>query len=239
MKAVFLPLFLLLTVTAATPAQTTHATATTASDYARRAAARYLKGDLDGALADYDQALAADPKVAGVYVKRGGARRAKGDLNGALADYDQAYDLDPLSLHNDRTVAETYSYRGLMRTNKLDLTGALYDFNKALECYQGNPDLYFKRGRAHLINGEFQEAVADFNEGLALKPENASASLAYASRGYAQMLQGHDAEARKDFAESMKINKEGKVFLRLHLMTLDEQFKELKRLRDRDQQRVT
>jgi tetratricopeptide (TPR) repeat protein len=236
MKVFTLPLILLLAFSAAAaPAQTPRS----AKDYIKRAAARYLKGDLDGAIDDYSKALDAEPRVAEVYVKRGGARRAKGDLNGAIEDFNQAYDIDPLSVHNDRSVAEAYSNRGFIRTNKLDMPGAISDFNKALECYQGNPDLYFKRGRARLIDGDLTGAIADFTDGLALKPESSLASLAYASRGYAYMLQGNDAEARKDFDQSARVNKDGKIFLHLHLMTLDEQLKEMKRLRARDQQRVT
>ncbi len=235
MKAFTLPLVLLLALAAVAPAQTSR----TAKDYVKRAATRYLKGDLDGAIEDYDKALVADPVAAEVYVKRGGARRAKGDLNGAIDDFNQAYDLDPLSVQGDRSVAEAYSNRGFIRTNKLDMPGAIYDLNKALECYQGNPDLYFKRGRARLIDGDLAGAITDYTDGLALKPDNSLASLAYASRGYAYMLQGNEAEARKDFAESAKVNKEGKIFLHLHFMTLDEQIKEMKRLRIRDQQRVT
>jgi tetratricopeptide (TPR) repeat protein len=235
MKAFTLTLVLLLAAATTAPAQTPR----TAKDYVKRAAARYLKGDLDGAIEDYDKALDSEPRAAEVYVKRGGARRAKGDLNGAIDDFNQAYDIDPLSVRNDRSVAEAYSNRGFIRTNKLDMPGAIYDFNKALECYQGNPDLYFKRGRARLIDGDLTGAIEDFTDGLALKPEASLASLAYASRGYAHMLQGNEAEARKDFAESTKGNKEGKIFLHLHLMTLDEQLKEMKRLRVRDQQRET
>jgi tetratricopeptide (TPR) repeat protein len=235
MRAFTLPLILLLALAATAPAQTPR----TAKDFVKRAATRYLKGDLDGAIDDYSRALDAEPRAAEVYVKRGGARRAKGDLNGAIDDFNQAYDIDPLSVHNDRSVAEAYSNRGFIRTNKLDMPGALFDFNKALECYQGNPDLYFKRGRARLIDGNLGGAITDFTDGLALKPESSLASLAYASRGYAHMLQGNEVEARRDFDQSAKVNKEGKIFLHLHLMTLDEQLKEMKRLRIRDQQRET
>ena len=238
MKSARLPLSLAILLAlgaSVAPAQTPRA----AKDFIKRAAARYLKGDLDGAIEDYNKALAADPRAADIYVKRGGARRAKGDLNGAIEDFNQAYDIDPLSVRNDRSVAEAYSNRGFIRTNKLDMPGAISDFNKALECYQGNPDLYFKRGRARLIDGDLSGAIADYTDGLALKPEGGLASLAYASRAYAHMLQGNETEARKDFEQSTKVNKENKIFLHLHLMTLDEQLKEMKRLRIRDRQRVT
>ncbi|MCA1818395.1 MAG: hypothetical protein LC746_18795, partial [Acidobacteria bacterium] len=106
-----------------------------AQSFARRAAERRVRGDLDGALSDYDKAVAADPRSAEIYVKRGGVRRAKGDLDGALSDFDAAYALDPRSVQNDRFVAQAFSDRGSVRTEKLDIVGALADYDKALYCY--------------------------------------------------------------------------------------------------------
>jgi len=60
------------------------------ADYAKRASSRYVKGDLDGALADYERAILLNPNLAELYVKRGDVRRAKGDLQGAISDYDHA-----------------------------------------------------------------------------------------------------------------------------------------------------
>lgn len=210
-----------------------------AQDHARRASERRVHGDLEGALAEYDKAVAADPQAATIYVKRGGVRRAKGDLEGALADYDEAYALDPRSVQNDRFVADAFSDRGNVRTSKLDMNGALADFNKAIYCYQGNPDLYLKRGQARLINGDYAGALTDIDSGLALKPDDKLASIAYAVRGYANVRRGDDDAARRDFDQSLKLNREGRLFLHLHLLNLDSQLKELQRLRAVDEQRIS
>ncbi|HEX8179396.1 MAG TPA: tetratricopeptide repeat protein [Pyrinomonadaceae bacterium] len=210
-----------------------------AQDYLKRGADRYLRGDLDGALAAYDKALMIEPNAADIYVKRGGVRHAKGDLPGALSDFDQALTLDPQAVHNDRSVAEAYSRRGYTRAHRLEVEAAIEDFNKALACYQGNPDYYFRRGNALLVKGDTADAIMDFSDGLALKPDNSQASFAYASRGYAYLLQGDDRAARQDFAQSLKLNKDGKLILRFHLMFLQEQVEELKQRRQRDQQKLT
>ena len=122
-----------------------------AQAHARWAAARRVRGDLAGAIAEYDKALKADPTAAEIYARRGGARRANGDAEGALDDFDRAYSLDPRAVLNDRGVADAFSSRGFVRASRLDLSGALADFDKAIACYQGNPDFYFKRGQTRLI----------------------------------------------------------------------------------------
>ena len=65
----------------------------TATDYRYRGLARQSKGDLDGAILDYNQALDLDPKDAIAFYQRGLARQAKGDYAGALADYTQVLGL--------------------------------------------------------------------------------------------------------------------------------------------------
>jgi tetratricopeptide (TPR) repeat protein len=207
--------------------------------YARRASERRVRGDLDGALAEYDKAIAIDPRAATIYVKRGGVRRAKGDIDGALSDYDSAYTLDPSSLAGDRFVAEAFSDRGSVRTEQLDMAGALADYDKALHCYQGNPDLYLKRGQARLINGDYAGALADLDQSIALKPDDKLASIAYAVRGYAHVRRGEEDAARRDFDESLRLNREGRVFLHLHLLNLDSQHKEVQRRRADEQQKIS
>lgn len=58
-----------------------------------------------GAVADYDRAIALNPKYAGAYKSRGNARVKQGDLDGAIADYDRAIELVP-------DYAEAYFKRG-------------------------------------------------------------------------------------------------------------------------------
>jgi tetratricopeptide (TPR) repeat protein len=60
-----------------------------------RGAAKEEKGDLDGALAHYDQAIRFNPKSGLAYFGRGNIKRRKADLDGAMADYNEAIGLDP------------------------------------------------------------------------------------------------------------------------------------------------
>jgi TPR repeat len=60
-----------------------------------QANARSAKGDLDGALKDYDEAICLKPDYAIAYYNRGRARKAKGDLEGALKDYGEIIRLKP------------------------------------------------------------------------------------------------------------------------------------------------
>jgi tetratricopeptide (TPR) repeat protein len=69
-----------------------------AGDYLSRGLDRHLRGDLEGAIEDYDQAIAHsddDDSRAIAYLTRGNARRDQGDLAGAIADYGQAIARQP------------------------------------------------------------------------------------------------------------------------------------------------
>jgi tetratricopeptide (TPR) repeat protein len=69
-----------------------------AGDYLSRGLDRHVRGDLAGAIDDYDQAIAHstdDDSRAVAYLTRGNARKDKGDLAGAIADYNQAIARQP------------------------------------------------------------------------------------------------------------------------------------------------
>jgi len=51
------------------------------------------KGDLNGAMADLNQAIELNPQYGLAYRNRGNAKRKKGDLDGAIADFNRAIQL--------------------------------------------------------------------------------------------------------------------------------------------------
>jgi tetratricopeptide (TPR) repeat protein len=91
------------------------------------------KGDNDRAIADLNQAIALDPKVAKAYNNRGLAYAAKGDNDRAIADLNQAIALDP-------KYAIAYYNRGFAWEKKNDLQKALADFKKFTELDPADPD---------------------------------------------------------------------------------------------------
>jgi tetratricopeptide (TPR) repeat protein len=100
--------------------------AQSAITYTLRGAAKERKGNLNGAMADYNQAIQLDPKYFRAYNNRGLVRFREGDLDGAIAEYNQAISLNP-------KYGLAYRNRGNAKQKKGDLDGAIADFNLAIK----------------------------------------------------------------------------------------------------------
>lgn len=92
-----------------------------------RGVERKLKGDLDGAIADYGVALALNPGDFFAYNNRANVRRDKGDLAGAIADYGEAVRIEP-------DYAAAYINRALVHERMGNVEAARADFNAALKA---------------------------------------------------------------------------------------------------------
>jgi tetratricopeptide (TPR) repeat protein len=148
-----------------------------ADDYFTSAAQKYEKGDVQGTLADYNKAIALDPKYVFAYNNRGNLKADKlNDVRGALADYNQAISFDPKYVF-------AYNNRGILKYEKLnDERGALADFNQSIALDPKSALAYNNRGavKYEKLNDE-RGALADFNQAIALDPKSA---LAYNNRGF-------------------------------------------------------
>jgi lipoprotein NlpI len=115
-----------------------------------------LKGDLNGAIADYNRAIELDPKYTGAYTGRGNVKQRKGDFNGAIADHNRAIELNP-------KFALAYNNRGYVKQLKSDLGGALADYDRAIELDPKLALAYVNRGCANIVLRKWKAALEDFN----------------------------------------------------------------------------
>ncbi len=93
--------------------------------FANRGAHWYEKRDHNLAIADYDDALRLNPRLAEVHYNRGLAKTHQLDYKSALADYDHALRLNPHFLN-------AYYDRAILRIHMHDHDGAITDFNEVI-----------------------------------------------------------------------------------------------------------
>jgi tetratricopeptide (TPR) repeat protein len=168
--------------------------------YFLRAYVKYKLNDPQGALANYDQAISLNPKLALAYNNRGNLKNEKlNDPKGALADYNQAISLNP-------KLALAYNSRGVLKNEKLnDPQGALVDYNQAISLNPKYANAYNSRGvvKNEKLNDP-QGALADYNQAISLNPKYANA---YYNLGILKDEKLNDPEgALADYNQAISLN---------------------------------
>ena len=160
-----------------------------------------IKGDNDGALAEYNAALLLDPKFADAYSNRAGVYAGRGEYDLALADYQMALQLDPkhcaaylnraftwrdLGEHdqeradldhaieyaeNDERRASAYGERATTRQHADDHDGALQDAQQATKLAPTDTALWSELGDLQLNGGDAAASIISYRHALQLKPD--------------------------------------------------------------------
>jgi tetratricopeptide (TPR) repeat protein len=198
--------------------------------YNRHGLALDHRGDLEGALAGYNEALRADPNFAVALYNRGLTYRKKRDLDHALADFSEAIKLKPgyalaygargstfidkgdfdaatanlsLAIGLDPSLAIARAARGLAYRNKNDFDRALADFDEAIRLDPNFAAAYRERGVTYVRKNEFDLAIASYEAAIKLAPNVASS---YIDRGRAYALKGDYALAIADAERALALN---------------------------------
>jgi tetratricopeptide (TPR) repeat protein len=158
--------------------------------------AKQTKGDLDGAIEDFSQAIALDPSATQAFSDRASARNAKGDFDGAIADDTQVIAQQP---HN----AAAFCQRGFIKQSKNDLDGAIADYTLALQLDPKNYIALYNRGLIKEQKGDPDGALVDYNQALDLSPKFAGA---YYNRGNAKSDKSDFDGAIADYTRALEIN---------------------------------
>jgi lipoprotein NlpI len=127
-------------------------------------------GDIDHAIADYDEAVRLSPKFVFAFNNRGNAYRLKGNEDRAIADYGEAIRLNP-------KLVVAFEGRGAAYLAKGDLDHAIADYSEAIRLAPKLTDAYFSRGRAYLYGGSLARAQDEFKQAKELNPKFAYLAL--------------------------------------------------------------
>jgi tetratricopeptide (TPR) repeat protein len=195
----------------------------------RRGDLKYKDRDIEGAAADYSQAIQVDPRCAPAYFGRAQIRANKGQMEAAQADYTKAVESDPKfakawfgrgmlrTYNNDpdgaladytKAVEADPAYtlawfnRGLLRINRKDYDGAVADYTKAINL-KADADGYIGRGNAYAAKGDHEKAIADYAKAIEIKPGSSSA---YVYKGDSEMKKGDPIGAMLTFSKAIEVN---------------------------------
>ena len=166
---------------------------TDAEAHSQRGFVREQMGDLNGAMADYNQAIALDADQGAALLFRGRLLSDAGQLVAARADLDRAVAVDP-------ELPGLWYVRGITRLKQGDPQGALADLTEALDRQPYHVPARLRRAQLLAAKGQLDRAIADWTEVLAHQPDNIDA---YVLRGIALHQSGRTAEAIADIRAAL------------------------------------
>ena len=137
--------------------------------YFERANALYKLKNFKTALLDYNKAIELDPNNANIYYQRGLLQKDRwvyGQKYDAIKDFTKAIEIDS-------NKAEYYFQRGLCYE---EITShneeAIEDFSQAIKLDSKKFQIYSHRGNAYYKNGNYEQAIVDFEKYLEQNPED-------------------------------------------------------------------
>lgn len=195
--------------------------------YCNRADLRVIKKEYDEALDDYNHAIELDSintqfyqtKLAKVFMARALIKNNNGDYNQALADLNQALELDPQNANLYReTQSKVLVNKSTIENNNGDIDTALSTLNQALKLNPQNTlaigrlaDLYESRGILNTNEGNYERALADFEQARQIDPTKApklDGRLArlYIQRGTIEANKTNYDAAIQDFQKAIEVD---------------------------------
>ncbi|WP_414563475.1 MULTISPECIES: tetratricopeptide repeat protein [unclassified Anabaena] len=152
-------------------------------------------GDLTGAIAAYDQAIAINPQAHEYWFNKGLNLFHLENFTEAIAAYDQAIVIKP-------DYYKAWYNRGGTLGELGQFEAAIAAFNRATEIQPKNPEAWSSKALALLKLGQIKEAIASYDQALVLEPED---SENWYYRGIALGVDGQYTEAIASYDKAIEI----------------------------------
>jgi len=169
-----------------------------AESYYWRANARFSLKKYDQALEDFNNAVTLRATYPEAYFYRGKVKYNLARYDEALADFQKAAD-------QKTSYAEAFYWQAVVYYHLKNYNAAIDFSSKALEINPQHADAFYYRAIARYALKQDDEAIADFDQSIALKP----AADAYYWRGLSKYDQQDYADAIPDFSKSIEIDPSG------------------------------
>ncbi len=161
-----------------------------------RANKRATGGDVEGAFADFKEAIHLSPTRATAYYNRGFLHNTLGNFEAAIEDFNRALELLP-------DYDEAFYQRGNSHLQLKDPTSAVHDFSRAIALNPYSIKAYYKRAEAYAEVGDTAGTLADYAQAITRVPKDANA---YYQRGRFLSKMGEMQTAIGDFTTAIGYN---------------------------------
>ncbi len=186
-----------------------------ANAFHQRGAAWAAKRDFDRAIADFDEALRANPIHAFAHYDRFMAQQNKGEkpIEKKKSVGVSAKEAKPQA--STPTDSSGHVNRGVALAEKRDHDRAIVEYNEAVRVDPKNANAYYNRAISWGNKRDYDRAIADYGEAIRLNPQYAKAynnrGLAWANgkRDYDQAIADYTEALRHDPKDSLAHNNRG------------------------------
>jgi tetratricopeptide (TPR) repeat protein len=194
-----------------------------ANAYNERGIAKGVKGDIDGAIADYTRAIELDPRHTISYNNRGAEKLKKGDFDGAITDCNRAIELDP-------EYADAYAIRAYAKDKTGDSDGAMADLGPAIKLNPKDASAYDLRAELEARKKQYAAAIKDEQKAIELDPKN---GRYYSNLGWCELFDRKPHESIAVSLKALELSPDKAVMIKgnlAHGYLFDNQFEKAKAL---------
>jgi len=150
---------------------------------------------LSGAAAEFDRAIAIDPRNVAALRARAFIRLEAAYNAEAIADLDRAIEIDPADPASWRARGDAYR-----EDDQPDR--AIANYSEAIRLAPHMPEFYDRRASAYLFTGRLKDAIADYDEMTRLAPGD---PVPHQRRGYLYVNTGNHEQALSEFAQAISL----------------------------------